>query len=256
MILDKIVKHKREEVKQQKEDKSVSELKSQINRLDDTRDFKSALKDSGMSLIAEVKKASPSKGVIKEEFEPVKTASQYEVAGAKAISVLTDQEFFQGQLNYLQQIKDKVSLPILRKDFIIDPYQIYQARAYGADAILLIAAILTEQELADYLQLATDLGLDVLLEVHNRQELQQALEVDSDIIGINNRNLKVFEVDLATTLGLQRLVPDNKVIISESGIKDGSDISLLEKHNIDGVLVGEALVKSNDIKSKVKELVG
>ncbi|GAB6138097.1 indole-3-glycerol phosphate synthase TrpC [Halanaerobaculum tunisiense] len=256
MILEEIVEYKQREVKQQKKEEPLSKLQAEIDQLATTRDFGSALKESGMSLIAEVKKASPSKGVIREEFQPVKIAQQYEKAGASALSVLTDQEFFQGQLDYLQQIKEEVKLPILRKDFIIDPYQIYQARAYGADAILLIAAILTKQQLEDYLELADELNLDVLLEVHNRQELQQALEVDAALIGINNRDLKVFEVDLATTLALQRLVPDEKIIVSESGIKDRSDIELLTKHNIDAALVGETLMSSADIAAKVRELLG
>ncbi|AGB40387.1 Indole-3-glycerol phosphate synthase [Halobacteroides halobius DSM 5150] len=256
MILDRIVKHKKEEVKEEKSKESLKELKLRINDLPGTRDFKAALKKPGVSLIAEVKKASPSKGVIKAEFNPEEIVKEYQTAGARAVSVLTDQKFFQGQLDYLRLVKEKVKLPILRKDFIIDPYQIYQARAYRADAILLIAAILTTQQLRDYLILANKLDLDVLLEVHNREELYQALEVDADLIGINNRNLKVFEVDLATTLGLQRLVPNDKVIISESGIKTKSDINLLAKHNIDGVLVGESLMKSDDISAKVKELIG
>lgn len=256
MILDEIVEQKKRIVEQDKENESLAQLKEKIAQIEGTRDFKQALKEGGISLIAEMKKASPSKGVIKEDFKPLQIGQQYQQAGASALSVLTDQDFFQGKLSYLADVKKEVALPLLRKDFIIDSYQIYQARAYGADAVLLIAAILEQEELRNYLNLAQDLGLDVLLEVHNRKELDMALEVDADIIGINNRDLKVFEVDLATTLGLKRLIPDEKVVISESGIKDRSDINLLVEHGIDGVLVGEALMRSDDINAKVKELVG
>ena len=256
MILDKIVKQKKEVVKKDKKEESLEQLKAKIANRKGTRDFKEALKRGSISLIAEVKKASPSKGVIKEDFKPLEIAKEYEAAGASALSVLTDWDFFQGELDYLHNIKEEVSLPLLRKDFIIAPYQIYQARAYGADAVLLIAAILDKEELTEYLALAAELDLNVLLEVHNRKELKMALDVESEIIGINNRDLKVFEVDLATTLGLKRLIPDDKVVISESGIKDRSDINLLTKHEIDGVLVGESLMRSDDINAKVEELIG
>ena len=256
MILDEIVEQKKEVINEDKGVESREELEAKIAKLGETKDFKKALQSGDISLIAEIKKASPSKGVIREEFNPIQIAKEYQQAGASALSVLTDYDFFQGQLEYLSAVRKEVELPLLRKDFIIDPYQIYQARAYGADAILLIAAILSEEELADYSKLAEELGLDVLLEVHNRKELKSALAVDAEIIGINNRDLKVFEVDLATTLGLKRLIPDEKVVISESGIKDRSDTNLLAEHNIDGVLVGESLMRSGDIRAKVKELVG
>nr|WP_239550870.1 indole-3-glycerol phosphate synthase TrpC [Halanaerobacter jeridensis] len=256
VILDEIVEQKKQVVEQDKKTESLEQLKNKINQAGETRDFKQSLKQGGISLIAEIKKASPSKGVIKEDFNPLQIAAEYQQAGASALSVLTDQDFFQGELSYLAGVKEEVELPLLRKDFIIDPYQIYQARAYGADAILLIAAILEGEELKEYLDIAQELDLDVLLEVHNRKELEMALDVDADIIGINNRDLKVFEVDLATTLGLKRLISDDKVVISESGIKDRSDINLLAEHEIDGVLVGEALMRSNNISDKVKELIG
>lgn len=256
MILDKIVEQKSKVLKDDKAKESLRELKEQITELDETRDFKGALAQGEMSLIAEIKKASPSKGVIKEDFRPLQIARQYEAAGASALSILTDRDFFQGQLSYLTEVRKEVSSPLLRKDFIIDPYQIYQARAYGADAILLIAAILEEEELDEFLNIAHELGLDVLLEVHNQEELETALAVEAEIIGINNRDLKVFEVDLATTLELKELIPDDKVIISESGIKDRSDTNLLREHEIDGILVGESLMRSADIQTKVDELVG
>ncbi|MGM0501685.1 MAG: indole-3-glycerol phosphate synthase TrpC [Bacillota bacterium] len=256
MILDKIVEQKKRVVEQDKGQESIEQLQNKISKVGSTRNFKDALAAGEISLIAEIKKASPSKGVIRDEFKPLEIAEEYQEAGADALSVLTDEEFFQGQLAYLNQVRGKVELPLLRKDFIIDPYQIYQARAYGADAVLLIAAILSEAELAEYMTLAQELELDVLLEVHNRRELETALNLDAEIIGINNRDLKVFEVDLATTLGLKRLIPDDKVVISESGIKDRSDIELLKEHKIDGVLIGEALMRSPDIGKKVKALIG
>ncbi|WP_027340082.1 indole-3-glycerol phosphate synthase TrpC [Halonatronum saccharophilum] len=256
MILREIVEQKRREVKRDRKEESIESLKNKIARLEETRNFKGALAKEGLSLIAELKKASPSKGLIRKDFNPVEIAKEYGSAGARALSVLTDESFFKGNLEYLNLVKNEVNLPLLRKDFIIDPYQIYQARAYGADAILLIVAILTPEELRGYLSLAEELDLDVLVEVHNRKELEVALEVDPSIIGINNRNLKVFQVDLATTLGLQRLIPDDKIIISESGIRDRKDIELFSKHRIDGVLVGESLMKSSNIPAKVKELIG
>jgi indole-3-glycerol phosphate synthase len=256
LILDKIVEHKKLEVKQQKREVSLAELKEKIATLEDTRDFKGALEAEGMSLIAEIKKASPSKGVIRESFNPIAIAKEYQQAGAKVLSVLTDEEFFQGKLDYLTEVKVEVDLPLLRKDFIIDPYQIYQARACGADAILLIVAILNQEELREYLALAKSLGLGILVEVHNRKELTLALQEDCDIIGINNRNLRVFEVDLATTLGLKRLIPNDKVVVSESGIKTRNDVELLATHGIDGILVGEALMRSTNISTKISELVG
>ncbi len=256
MILDEIVEDKQRVVEQDKDEESLVELKDKIETVGPTRDFRGALARGEISLIAEIKKASPSKGVIREDFNPLGIAKQYQQAGANSISVLTDENFFQGSLNYITEVRTEVKLPLLRKDFIIDAYQIYQARAYGADAILLIAAILTEEELANYLALAEELDLDALVEVHNRKELKLALGVDADIIGINNRDLKVFEVDLATTLGLKKLVPDDKIVVSESGIKNRADIELLAEHGIDAVLVGEALMKSDDINVKVKELMG
>ncbi|PRX28937.1 indole-3-glycerol phosphate synthase [Orenia metallireducens] len=256
MILDKIVEHKKLEVEQQKQEVSLAELKQKIETLEHTRDFKGALEAEGMSLIAEIKKASPSKGVIREDFNPIAIAKEYQQAGAKALSVLTDEKFFQGKLDYLTGVKAEVDLPLLRKDFIIDPYQIYQARACGADAILLIVAILSKEQLKDYLALAKSLGLGVLVEVHNRKELTLVLQEDCDIIGINNRDLRVFEVDLATTLGLKRSIPKDKVVISESGIKNRNDVELLADHGIDGILVGEALMRSTNISTKIGELVG
>ncbi|MCK8828098.1 indole-3-glycerol phosphate synthase TrpC [Natroniella acetigena] len=256
LILDRIVAHKELEVKQQKQEESQAELEEKISQLDSTRDFNGALSAAGMGLIAEIKRASPSKGMIREDFKPVEIAKEYQRAGANALSILTDQEFFQGELAYLEQAREVVELPLLRKDFIIDSYQIYQARAYGADAILLIAAILTAEELARYLKRAEELGLDVLVEVHNQQELEMVLELELEIIGINNRDLKVFEVDLETTIGLKSLIPEDKVVVSESGIQKRADVQLLAEQGVDGVLVGEALMRSHDLEAKVRELVG
>ncbi len=254
MILDEIVAHKQQVVNQAKSRETKEELNTAAKQAPPLRNFRAALTSGGMDLIAEVKKASPSKGVIREDFKPVAIAQQYQQAGANALSVLTDQKFFQGKLAYIAGIKEAVELPILRKDFIIDPYQIYQARAYGADAILLIAAILEPEEAEYYLQLARQLGLDVLLEVHNQSELKTALQIGADIIGINNRDLTVFDVDLQTTIQLQQEIPEDKVIVSESGIQEQTDIELLADNNVDAVLIGEALMRADDIKGKIGNL--
>ncbi|WP_408955012.1 indole-3-glycerol phosphate synthase TrpC [Natroniella sp. ANB-PHB2] len=255
MILDKIVTHKQLEVEEQKKEESQMKLEEKIYQLDSTRNFKGALSATGMSLIAEIKRASPSKGIIRAGFKPVEIAKEYQKAGANALSILTDQEFFKGDLTYLEQVREIVELPLLRKDFIIDSYQIYQARAYGADAILLIVAILSPRELERYLKLAKELGLDVLVEVHNHQDLEIALELEPEIIGINNRDLKIFEVDLETTIRLKRLIPEDKIVVSESGIQGRSDVELLTEQKVDGILVGEALMRSDDLEIKVKELI-
>lgn len=255
MILDEILIQKRKEVKYHKEQLTLAELIREMPAKEHYS-FKNALKnEKGISLIAEVKKASPSKGVLLADFDPVKLAKTYEKNGAAAISVLTDVTFFQGNLSYLKEIRENVRVPLLRKDFIIDYYQIYEARVYGADAILLIAAILEKKELELYIQLARDLGLDALVEVHTMAELQTALSCGAEIIGINNRNLNTFETSLKTTLDLAKAVPKNCLLVSESGIFSADDVRSLAKVNVDAVLVGEALVTSPQIDLKVQELV-
>jgi indole-3-glycerol phosphate synthase len=219
-----------------------------------TRGFSKALTKDGISLIAEVKKASPSKGVICENFDPQQIAIQYEKAGASAISVLTDEKYFQGKLEYLQLVRDVSILPLIRKDFIIHPAQIYEAVGIS-DAILLIVAALEKEQLRDFYQLATCCGLDVLTEVHNIEELEIAIDINVPIIGINNRNLHTFHVDLQHTFDLLPYIPKNKIIVSESGINNKSQVQRLLNEGVDAILVGESLVASGNIESKVAELL-
>ena len=223
----------------------------------DYRDFAGALRRSkGVALIAEVKKASPSAGIIRADFDPVKIAGEYEAAGAVALSVLTDKKFFQGELDYLRQIRATVRLPLLRKDFIIDERQIHEAVAAGADAVLLIAAILDDAQLSAFRQLTNQLKLAALVEVHDDRELTRALAAGAEIIGINNRNLKTFQVDLATTEKLATQIPSGKTIIAESGIHTQADVARVAAAGVHAILVGESLMRSNNIAGKVRELLG
>lgn len=219
-------------------------------------DFKAALKADGISIISEVKKASPSRGIISEDFRPTEQAKAYEEAGADAISCLTEEHFFKGADKYLADIRASVNLPILRKDFIFDEYQIYEAKVLGADAVLLIAAILSEEELIKLSRLAASLGLFCLTEVHNEEELQKVVRCKCDIIGINNRDLKTFHVDLNITKRLAKLVPYDAVLVSESGMKNGNDIKEVKEYGADAVLIGETLMRSGDIKNTINELRG
>ncbi|MCK5254801.1 MAG: indole-3-glycerol phosphate synthase TrpC [Deltaproteobacteria bacterium] len=262
MILEEIVRHKRNELAQFKSRKPLNILKDTIRELPPARDFKKALLQSSspnasksISIIAEVKKASPSRGVIRSDFNPVEIAMEYQENGAVAISVLTDKKYFQGELDYLKQIKEVTNIPILDKDFIIDVYQIYQARIYGADAVLLIAAILTDNELSEYLTLTNQLSLDTLVEVHTLEELNRVLNTDAQIIGINNRDLKSFLVNTDTSVRLAKYIPDDKMVVSERGINSKEIISSLQKEGIDAFLIGEALMKEKDIGKKLRELV-
>jgi indole-3-glycerol phosphate synthase len=211
-------------------------------------------RENRIKFIAEVKKASPSAGIIREDFNYIDIAKEYESGGASAISVLTDKEFFKGDIKYLSEIKETVSLPALRKDFIIDPYQIYEARAASADLVLLIARILTKEEIDAFLALSHELGMECLVEVHDNDELEKVLETEAVIIGINNRNLDTFETNLDTTLQLYHRIPDGKIVVSESGIKTRADVLVLEEAGIDAILIGETLMRSRDISQKIKEL--
>lgn len=211
---------------------------------------------SEIAVIAEVKKASPSKGIICQDFDPIKIATSYEEGGAEAISVLTDERFFQGSLEYIPLVRQTVKLPVIRKDFIIDELQIDQSNRYGADAILLIAAILVQEQLRDYLQMAAELGIDVLVEVHNEKELEKSLAAGSRIIGINNRDLRDFTVDLATTLRLRQEIPDAIPVVSESGIRNRDDIRTLQDRGIIAVLIGESLMRSDDRAAALRKLKG
>lgn len=252
MILDTIVAQKKRE---------VAALKKRGIRppgeVDPPRGFQQALTSyAGIALIAEAKKASPSKGVICEDFRPVEIARRYEAGGAQCLSVLTDENFFQGHLDYLSQVRKAVGLPVLRKDFTIDQVQIQEARAHGADAILLIAAILSQTQMAEFLALAQELGMDVLVEVHDERELERALAINSPLIGINNRNLNDFSVDLGTTLRLKKEIPAHIPVVSESGIRDGDDIRRLAEHDICAVLVGESLMRAGGRDVFLRDLMG
>jgi indole-3-glycerol phosphate synthase len=226
------------------------------NDIPPTRDFKGAISiPDRICLIAEIKFASPSAGVIREGTDPITIGRTYEGAEAAAISLLTDKVFFHGDLNYLPQLKRAVSLPILRKDFIVDEIQVRESLLWGADAVLLIVRILSRQQLKELLDTCKKLGLAALTEVHDRDEVQTAIECGADIIGINNRNLDTFEVDLQTTIELAPLIPDRHILVGESGIGDGKDIRKLHGMGINAVLVGSALMKSDDVEEKTREMV-
>ncbi|NQU03031.1 MAG: indole-3-glycerol phosphate synthase TrpC [Syntrophaceae bacterium] len=256
MILDRIIKVKRREVDYLRESTSLEALKKAVRYLPAPRDFRKAISGRDCSIIAEVKRNSPSKGRIREDFDHIEIASLYEENGAAAISVLTDEEFFEGRNSYLSEIKETVSIPLLRKDFIIDPYQIYETRIIGGDAVLLIAGLLEKKTLRQFIDLAESLGLSPLVEVHSREELDKALAADAGIIGINNRNLKTFSTDLRTSMELAPSVPEGRIVISESGIHTREDLEALMQKGIHSFLVGEALMKAPDIGKKLMELLG
>jgi len=257
MILDKIVDYKIKKVEEEKKITSFDEILSKLGQGSEKRDFEKAMAHKKeINIIAEVKKASPSKGIIKEDFDPIYIAKQYEKNNVSAISVLTEDKFFQGNNKYLLEIKKVTSVPILRKDFIIDSYQIYQSKLLGADAILLIAAILSKDKLIKFEKIARDIGLHCLVEVHDETELDMVLNTETKIIGINNRDLKTFKTDIKTTEKLMKLIPKDKIIISESGINTRSDIKFLEGLGVNGTLIGESLMKSKHINEKLDELRG
>lgn len=257
MFLRKIVEKKEEEVEERRRNFSLRELEERISSLSPPRDLTKAISQhSSVALIAEIKFASPSAGVIKPDGNPGQIASIYESAGATALSVLTEPNFFKGDLSYLALVKEKTSLPVLQKDFIIDPFQIFEGRASGADAILLIAALLEREKLEDFIQLAMELRMTPLVEVHNENDLEKTSHLDLPLIGINNRDLKTFQVDLRTTLRLKERIPPETMVISESGIRNSEDVKLLQRAGVDGILVGEVLMRASDPASKIKELLG
>ena len=260
-ILKKIVAHKQEEVAAAKAASPASELKMRISDMEDVpRGFERHLREASASgwtaIIAEVKKGSPSKGVIRDDFDPLEIASVYQDNGATCLSVLTDEHFFLGHLRYLALIRETVALPLLRKDFICDPYQIYEARAAGADAVLLIAAMLELNQLRDFHLVAKDINLDVLLEVHNEAEMEKALKTGCTLIGVNNRNLRTFEMDLGTTARLARMMPPEILLVTESGINNRDDINRLAADGAQAYLIGEAMMREADIGQKLRELLG
>ena len=256
MILSKIINEKRQEVERLRSRMPLEKLKGLASKIYLKSSFKRNIsRPNHINLIAELKKASPSRGIIRGDFNALKIALTYQANGAGAISVLTDERFFEGDIKLLKELKSKITLPLLRKDFIIDEYQIYESMYRGADAILLIANILTETELSNFYKIAKDLGMDVLCEVHNEEDLEKALKVGASIIGINNRDLNTFRVDLSTTQRLVRLIPDNKVKVSESGIKTYEDVMFLKSMGINAVLIGEAFMESDDIAGKMRQVM-
>ncbi|ARU62709.1 indole-3-glycerol phosphate synthase [Tumebacillus avium] len=258
MILDKIVAVKREEVAQYAKSFDLGQVTEEIAALPATLGFEKALRETSeyIALIAEVKKASPSKGIIRPDFDPVKIAGIYEAAGANCLSVLTDEQFFQGHADYLRRVRAAVELPLLRKDFIIDEKQIYEARLLGADCILLIAAILSTAQMNEYLALAASLGLDVLTEVHDEKELERALEAGAGLLGVNNRDLRDFSVDLGTTARLAEMVPPGTLLVSESGIVTFDDVQQVKSAGAGAILVGETLMRDPLIAPSIDKLLG
>lgn len=258
MILNKIAEDTRKRVKKQKEEVSFEKVKAAAAAMkaDTGFPFEKALKSAGIQFICEVKKASPSKGVIAEEFPYIQIAREYEAAGAAAISVLTEPNFFLGSPDYLKEIRKEVSIPLLRKDFTIDAYQIYEAKTLGADAVLLIAALLDMVTLGDYIDICDDLGLSALVEVHDEKEMETALAAGARVIGVNNRNLKDFTVDIGNSIRLRNLAPERCVFVAESGIRARADIQELETAKVDGVLIGETFMRSPDKRAELNKLRG
>jgi indole-3-glycerol phosphate synthase len=265
-ILEQIIATKREEIAERSARVSIEQLKETIQTLGRPRNFFLAVTRKNkkpLNLIAEVKKASPSAGVIRADFDPVAIAQAYASAGADALSVLTDEKYFQGKLDYLHAIRDVVKLPVLRKDFIIDPYQVYESRAHGADAILLIAECLETSQMIDLQILATELHMTCLIEVHDIDNLMRVRDHvigfphrSYSLLGINNRDLRTFKTDLGTTLRMTELIEDREVLVSESGIHTYDDIKKLASAGVRAVLVGESLMRSSDIAAKINELFG
>lgn len=265
-ILEQIVQTKHQEVAHRKSATPLEQLKETVQTLGRPRNFFHAVTHKStkpLNLIAEVKKASPSAGIIRPDFDPIQIAKTYAAAGADALSILTDEQYFQGRLEYIHQIRDVVRLPVLRKDFIIDPYQVWESRAAGADAILLIAECLETSQLIDLQILATELNLTCLIEVHDMENLIRVRDAvigfphrSYSLLGINNRDLRTFKTDLGTTLRMAELVEDRRVLVSESGIHIREDIHKLSEAGVSAALIGESLMRSTDIAAKISELFG
>ncbi|HTN02013.1 indole-3-glycerol phosphate synthase TrpC [Planctellipticum variicoloris] len=256
-VLARIVAHKLTEVAAAKSARPVDELKRQIAAAPRVRDFVAALRAAPtIGLIAEVKKASPSAGIIRADFDPVQIARAYEAAGASCLSVLTDEKFFQGHLDFLRAVRQAVGIPVLRKDFLIDPYQVLEARAAGADAVLLIAECLDDRQLRELYEATTALGMTALIEIYDPQNLDRVLPLNPPLVGVNNRDLRSFVTDLDQTLRIQPRVPVGTLLVSESGIKTRGDVERLRSHGVGAILVGETLMRSADIGAAVRELIG
>jgi indole-3-glycerol phosphate synthase len=257
MILDRIVVDNRQQLEDKKRRLPVAELRRLASEQPPALDLAAVLQGNGVKLIAEIKKASPSRGVIRPDFDPVEIAKIYAGNGAAAISVLTETLHFQGSLDHLRNIRKALAnkLPLLRKDFIVDPYQVYESRAYGADSLLLIVALLKSERLQELLQLSHELNMSCLVEVHNEAEVEIALNSQAKIIGINNRDLNTFNVDMTTTARLRPLIPPDRILVSESGIKERKDIEKLSRLGIDAVLIGESLMSAPDIAARMIDLL-
>ena len=257
-ILKKIIERKWQEIEQRQGSLSLANCKAQAGDKDLTRGFVNSIENKlaqgHPAIIAEIKKASPSKGVIREHFIPQEIAESYESAGAACLSVLTDHDFFQGHENYLQQARQASSLPIIRKDFMVSPYQIYESRVVNADCILLIAACLTRDQMQELSGIAEEIGLDVLVEVHNEVELQQALTLSTRLLGINNRDLHSFEVSLDNTFKLLDQIPESKIVVTESGIHTPDDVHLMQQHKVNAFLVGEAFMRAENPGDELQRL--
>ncbi len=257
-VLETIIAAKKKRVSTARYEVPLAVLKSLIRDSDTGRDFHAALQrdSAAIRIITEIKKASPLKGLIRPDFDHQRIASIYEEQHVNAVSVITEEDFFQGRLEFLKDVKKIVSCPVLRKDFIFDEYQIFEARAHGADAILLMASVLAPKQAEEYLNLSRELGMFVLFEVHDHSELETALRINAPIIGVNNRNLKTLKVDIQTTFELKKEVPGDRVVVSESGIKTRDDVIRLEEAGIDAMLVGTSLMESQDIAGKIDVLRG
>lgn len=256
-VLDQIVADKRQEINQAKVSRPLTEIEALLPEAPPVRDFVAALKNAdGIGLIAEVKKASPSAGIIREDFNPVAIASAYQANGAACLSVLTDEPYFQGHLDYLKAVRTAVDVPVLRKDFIIDPYQVVEARAAGADCILLIAECLDDCHLRELYFQASELGMECLIEIYDPENLERVLKLDPPLLGINNRDLKTFVTELSHTTDLAKDVPAGTLLVSESGIRTHDDVVHLQQFGVKGILVGESLMRQEDIGQAVRQLLG
>ncbi|MEE9444078.1 MAG: indole-3-glycerol phosphate synthase TrpC [Cocleimonas sp.] len=257
-ILKKIIKRKHQEIAERLKFKSLSQVMGEAKTASPVRGFVDAMKkriaNGDPAIIAEIKKASPSKGVMRENFNPAEIAKSYEDGGASCLSILTDVDFFQGSDEYLKQARHACNLPVIRKDFIIEPYQVYEARAMGADCILLIVAVLDNMKLNQLYSLATALGMDVLIEVHDEAELLRSLPLGADLVGINNRNLRTFETSLHTTIDLLLEIPEGRLVVTESGIHHADDVNLMRDNSVNAFLVGEAFMRADDPGEALKTL--
>lgn len=257
-ILKKIIKRKQEEISNRKQAKSETVLSDEVHKASAVRGFVNSMRQriaaGEPAVIAEIKKASPSKGIIREDFKPADIAKSYQQGGASCLSVLTDIDFFQGSDEYLKQARAACDLPVIRKDFIVDTYQVFEARAMGADCILLIVAVLTDEQISTLYTLARELGMDVLIEVHDGEELQRSLPLGAELVGINNRNLRTFETSLDTTIDLLNQIPKDRIVVTESGIHSIEHIKLMRDHQVNSFLVGEAFMRADDPGAELNQL--